>query len=71
MRKIGRAHPVRVAAVPELKVIRAVVVADAVLVMHLLVWLETSPELFLHDKPVLEHVATTTVLLSLLRRDPT
>jgi hypothetical protein len=58
MRKIGRAHPVRVAAIPKLEVLRAVVVTDAVLVMHLLVSLERSAKHLFHDDAMLEDVAS-------------
>jgi hypothetical protein len=70
MRKIGRAHPVRMAAVPELQVLRPVVITDAVLVVHLLMRLEGTAEALFHDKPMLENIPSAAVSVALLWRDP-
>jgi hypothetical protein len=42
-------------AIPQLQVLRAIVIADPVLMMNRLVRLEQAPELAFHDQPMLEH----------------
>src|SRR5947209_2377145 len=51
-------HPraIRLAADPQFEVLRAIVVAPAVAVMHLFAWEEISPQHVLHHQDVFQHI---------------
>jgi len=54
--RIGHADAARLGSGPQLQVLYLVVVLQAVAVMHVLLGVEVSPQMYLHDQDVLEDV---------------